>query len=100
MATYQKVGGIVGRELAGETILVPVRGDLASLDKTFVMNPVAAHVWHRLDGRTSLDAILDDILERFDVGVARARADLLELIAQFRRSALIREAEGEPLRGA
>jgi len=85
----EQAQGLVGREIAGETILVPVRGDLASLQKTFVMNPVAAHVWKRLDGRTSLEAILHDVLDRFEVAAERARADLEEFVAELERHRLV-----------
>lgn len=100
---FAKAEGLVGREIAGETILVPVRGDLATLEQSFVMNPVAAHVWHRLDGKTSLEAILDDVLDRFEVDAEQARADLAEFVADLHRSELVApipESEGEPLPGA
>jgi len=100
---YAHADGLVGREIAGETILVPVRGDLATLQRSFVMNPVAAHVWRRLDGKTSLGAILDEVLERFEVGAEQARADLEEFVADLHRSELVAEVpdpEGESLRRA
>lgn len=100
---YAQADGLVGREIAGETILVPVRGDLATLQQSFVMNPVAAHVWRRLDGKTCLGAILHDVLDRFEVDAAQARADLEEFVEDLQRSELVApipEPEGEPLPGA
>jgi len=93
LSILEKAQGLVGREIAGETILVPVRGDLASLQQTFVMNPVAAHVWKRLDGRTTLDAILHDLLDRCEVAAERARADLEDFIGELRRHRLVATVE-------
>jgi hypothetical protein len=87
----RKSDQIVTRELAGETILVPIRGTLASLQQIFVLNPVAAFIWEQLDGERSLDEICEGILERFDATPATARGDLLELVEGLLAAGLIAE---------
>ena len=91
---YRKTESLVTREIAGETILVPVRGTLASLQQIFVMNPVAAFAWQRLDGETSLEEILEGVLDRFEVASEQARNDLEELFSALDQAELVARIPG------
>jgi hypothetical protein len=42
---FRKREEVVSREIAGETILVPIRGKLVDMERIFSVNPVGAHVW-------------------------------------------------------
>lgn len=75
------VGEVVRREIAGETILVPVRGRAADMRRMYALNPTAAFVWGRCDGARTVDAILAEMLERFAVEPDAARADLAAFLA-------------------
>lgn len=82
-AVFGRAEGVVLREVAGESLLVPVRKGVARLDVLFALNPVGAEVWRRLDGETPLDAVLDAVLERFDVSPAEARADVHAFVGRL-----------------
>jgi hypothetical protein len=86
---FRKDESVVCREVAGETFLVPISGRLASLQQLFVLNPSAAFAWERLDGARSLDAIVQEAVEAFDVSAEQARADVLELAAELEAAGLI-----------
>ena len=74
---------VVTREIAGETMLVPVTGQLAHLQQLFVLEGVGAHIWDQLDGKRSLQEILDSVLEEYEVTPDVARADLLALVNEL-----------------
>jgi len=93
---YHRADGVATRVIADETLVVPFKGTLASLQQIFALNPVAAFVWQRIDGKATLGSILADILASFEVGRERACADLQELIAALRDAGLVREVTGEP----
>lgn len=82
---------LVAREIAGEVILVPVRGKLAQLKRVFVLNPVGAHIWGRLDGERDLAAIHRGIVEAFEVTETEAEEDLFEFIASLEEANLVAE---------
>lgn len=86
--------GIATRLIADETLLVPFKGTLASLQQIFALSPVAAFVWQRIDGTATLDAILADVLETFEVDRERAWADLQELIAGLVDAGLVHAVAG------
>lgn len=71
---------MVGRRIGDEYVLVPLAGRGADLDSILNLNRVAAFVWERLDGERTGHAIVEAIVERFDVEPARAEADTLELL--------------------
>jgi hypothetical protein len=77
---YQREKNIVSREIAGETILVPIRGKLADMQNIFTLNTVGAYIWDQLDGTKSLVLILESLLDHFEVSRQEAEKDILEFI--------------------
>ena len=90
---FRKSDNMVSRNIAGETIIVPIRGNLADMQRIFAISAVAEHIWENLDGEKSLDEIRDDIVATFDVEKAQADADLQEFIAELLEAGLILEAK-------
>ena len=84
---------MVSREIAGETLIVPIRGKLADMQRIFAISSVAEYIWQSLDGETSLDEICDDIAATFEVEKERADVDLQEFIAELVEAGLIMEAK-------
>jgi hypothetical protein len=78
--------------VAGESLLIPIRGRLADLQRIFALDPVAEHVWSRLDGVADLDAILRSVLDNFDVGEEQARRDIGEFVAALEAGGLVEPA--------
>ena len=71
----------VDRHILDETLLVPIRGQSSDLQRIFSLNPVAEFIWHRLDGRTPMEAILQAALNTYQVEREQAAADA-ELFVQ------------------
>jgi len=88
---YKKKSDIVYRKVAGETILVPISGRLADMQRIFALNPVGEFIWDKLDGSRSLQQISDDIQRFFDVTGEEANADLEGFIAELLKEGLIEE---------
>ena len=88
---FKKAGEIVSRPIAGETILVPVSGRLADMQRIFALNPAAEFIWKRLDGEKDLSAIRNEILEHFEVGEEQAERDIKEFISELLKEKLITE---------
>ena len=89
---FSRQPDIVPREIAGETILVPVRGELAHMKQIFVLNPVAEHIWQNLDGSRAVESILQSVVEAFEVDEAAARSDLFHFLAELEEAGLIANA--------
>jgi len=77
---FERSDRIVGRRLADEYILVPIVSRGADVDSIFNLNRVGALIWERLDGRTSGQAVVDAIVQRFEVDAKKAADDYAEFI--------------------
>ncbi len=90
---FKKKEDIVSRRIAGETLLVPIRGKLANMERIFSLDLVAEFVWEKLDGETSLGAIQNDVLDAFDVGRERAETDISEFLDELLKADLVVEVK-------
>ncbi len=88
---YKKQDDIVSRQIAGETILVPIRGKLADMQRIFSIDSVAEYIWQQMDGKNSLSTICEKILETFQVDRDQARKDILSFVNELAGSKLISE---------
>ncbi len=86
---FHRKDDIVTRQVAGETLLVPIYGDLANMERIFSLDPVAAFIWEQLDGEKSLEGIRDSLLNAFEVEKEQAETDILEFIDELLGASLI-----------
>jgi hypothetical protein len=75
---------VTARRVGERTVLVPLAGDGVDLDGALDLNRVAAFIWDELDGARSVAAIVDSVVDRFDVERDRAEADALDLLEALR----------------
>ena len=88
---YVRKADAVTRQVAGETLLVPIRGQLADLQQIFSINAVGALLWERLDGEHDIEALCDAAAEQFDVTAAGAESSVRAFLAQLLEADLIEE---------
>ena len=87
---YTKEADLVSREIAGETIIVPIRGRVGDLDSIYTLNEVGASIWNLIDGRTTVSQIVEAICGAFEVTAEEARKDALEFLETLKQANLIR----------
>jgi hypothetical protein len=80
---------LLTRQIAGETIIVPIRGKLADMQNIFAVNVVAEFIWARMDGQKTLDQIAGEVAAQFDVDEHQARSDVLEFVNELSEAGLI-----------
>jgi hypothetical protein len=90
-ARYRQKDRIAGRDIAGESFLIPVCGQPSDMENIFILNPQAGFIWQRLDGKRTVAAIIADIVEDFSVASTQAGADMDEFIGQLLANGLIEE---------
>jgi len=67
---------VVQRSVAGESILVPIRGNVADMQRLYALDAVAECVWDCLDGERGLVDIAVVVAEKFDVDQETAEKDV------------------------
>ena len=92
---FTPTGRLAARKVAGEVVI------LRAHDSTlYVLNPVASAVWEAADGRTSLDAVVRDVICRdFDVDPDTALRDASALLTALAAEGLLRTSD-QPLAAA
>ena len=85
----RKKGEFVARSIAGETIIVPVRGRAVDLDAIYNLNEVGAFIWERIDGSTTAAQIAEAVSSEFEVMPGEAAMDIEEFIADLEKAGIL-----------
>jgi hypothetical protein len=82
----------VTRQIAGETLIVPVTGHVMDLESIYVLNPVASRIWELLRSPITSNRITEIVSTEFDVTPERAAADVAEFLDALGARGLIQPA--------
>ncbi len=88
---YRRSAHVVCRQVGEESILVPIRHNVGTLDSVYTLSPVAARIWALLDGNRSVDAIAEELSREFEVNSDVAAADVAALLADLASASLVTE---------
>lgn len=73
------------REVAGETLLVPVGTATLSLNGMLVLNGCGRFLWERLPAAETEDSLINALLEEYEVDRETAIRDVREFLAELRK---------------
>ena len=79
----------VTRQIAGETLIVPIAGQVTDLDSIYVLNEVASRIWELVRSPIRADRIADIVASEFDVSPERAVEDVAEFLESLGARELI-----------
>lgn len=80
---------MITREIAGETILVPVGASAIKYNGLITLNEVGAFLWARLPNAADVNALVDALLEEYEVSREEAASDVAEFIAQLKELKIV-----------
>ena len=75
---------LIKREIAGDTILVPVGKTVYDSNGLFALNELAAFIWDLLPNVNSREEILEAVLAEYEVPAPEAAADIDEFLAKLK----------------
>lgn len=81
---------IVSREVAGETIVVPICRGVGDLDSVYTFNPVGRGLWHLLEEARTAEELANWVAIRFEIEAGRALVDVQSYLLELREIGLIR----------
>ena len=88
---FLRMDDYVTREIAGETIVVPIRGKIGDLDSIFTLNETGSMIWNLLDGTTTASRIIEAISATYDVSPEEAAKDTTDFLNSLEAEGLIQE---------
>src|SRR5882724_13031618 len=71
---------VVSRVVAGETLMVPVRGKVGDLASIYSFNGTGSLIWHLLDAPKSLAGLIDAVEREYAVGQEKAQKDVTQFL--------------------
>lgn len=86
---YRHADDVICRQVGAESILVPIRNNVGSLDYIYTLSPVAARIWALLDGTRSIAQIITELCDEYDVTPDQAAADVAELVSDLENVSLV-----------
>ena len=83
---------IVSREIAGDTIVVPICRGVGDLDSVYTFNALGTHLWRLLEqGRTESELVAW-VTMHYAVGENQALEDVRSFVADLQAAGLIQSA--------
>ena len=79
----------VTRQIAGETLVVPVTRHVMDLESIYVLNPVGSRIWELLRSPTTPDRIAEIVAGEFAVSPQAAADDVVEFLDSLDARGLI-----------
>ena len=87
---------VVFRLVAGERLLVPVRGEAAHRRRLFTLNPLGQQVWELLEKGLTFERLCMALRERYpDTPPERVEADTRRFLEELEKLSLLRRGPAE-----
>jgi hypothetical protein len=80
---------LIKREIAGDTILVPVGKTVYDANGLFVLNELGGFLWERLPQAENAEQLCDAVLEEYEVSREEAARDIAEFLDKLRKLDII-----------
>lgn len=77
------------REIAGDTILIPVGDTINNFNGLIVLNEIAKFIWEKIPCVNDEDELLGCILSEYEVEEEVAKADLDEFLEMLKKENII-----------
>lgn len=87
---YQRSDSLVTRDLAGEKIIVPIRGKVGDLSGIYTLNTVANDIWSLLDGKRTVAEIVRLLEQDYEVKSSTLISDVSRLIEELSSEGLVK----------
>ncbi len=92
---YVRSDVVVSRLIAGETLVVPVRGGIGDLASIYTFNPTGTTIWAALDHPKDVEELARLIEQEYEVSGSDARADVLLFLNEMRATGLVKVVSGD-----
>jgi hypothetical protein len=84
-----KGNDLVTRDIAGDTIIVPIRGHVGDLDSIYTLNEVGTLIWGSIDGKKSVSQIAEEVCTTYEVSPEDAMKDTVDFLRSLEEAGLI-----------
>ncbi|MGZ4788981.1 MAG: PqqD family protein [Terriglobales bacterium] len=93
-AVFRHNDSLVVRDLAGEKVIIPIRGKVGDLNNIYTLNRVANDIWNLLNGQRVVSEIVNRMQQEYEVDPVILAADVRRLLGEMQEEGLIVSAAG------
>jgi len=86
---FLKGSDFATRSILGETIIVPIKEGVGDLNSIYVLNELGTQIWELIDGKSTINRMIEEICKAYDVGPEEAEKDAIEFLNSLEVSGLI-----------
>jgi methyltransferase-like protein len=80
---------IVTKKTGNEYVLVPVTNNIADMDSVFTLNETGAFIWELIDGKKSVEDLIEAVIKEYDVDSISATTDVFSFINNLHKYLII-----------
>lgn len=80
---------VILREIAGETMLIPVEETVGEYNGIFTLSPAGALIFKSIQDGKDEDGIIEAVCDAFEVDRAEAESDTFEFLDALRKFGII-----------
>ena len=92
---FRHSDSLVARDLAGEKVIIPVRGKVGDLGCIYTLNGVAGEIWNLLDGTRDIENIVEALSLQYDVDRSMLSTDVRRIVRELEDEGLIVATVGQ-----
>ena len=89
---FTKEKELVTRDVAGEEIIVPIKGHVGDLEGVFTLNEVGAMIWRLMDGQKTVRQLMEAVINEYEVESLEAEKDVVDFLRSLEDAGLIRQS--------
>lgn len=89
---YIRTDEVLRRQVVGQNLLVPLRGEVAHLQQIFSLNETGDYIWERLDGHLNVSALAEAVAAEFETTREAATADVSAFLDDLETRGLVNVA--------
>ena len=80
---------IVTRKTGNEYVLVPITNNIADMNSVYTLNETGAFIWEHIDGKRSVEEIIDELTNEYNIDKQNAESDVLTFIDKMSKYLII-----------
>src|SRR5215471_17904314 len=88
---FRRSSAVVSRQIAGETLVVPIRGKVGDLASIYSFNETGSTLWIALENPKSLDTLTHLLCQTYDVTWDAAERDATAFVTEMGAAGLLSE---------
>jgi hypothetical protein len=80
---------VVTRKTGNEYVLVPIANNIADMTSVYTLNETGAFIWDQINGRRSVEAIIDLMTAEYDVDFKTASEDVFDFAEKMSKYLIV-----------